>query len=73
MRESARILVVDDEEDLRLGLAETLQGEGHQVETAGDGWKALEQARTARFDLALVDLKMPGPDGMIVLDQLKQL
>jgi DNA-binding NtrC family response regulator len=73
MRESARILVVDDEEDLRLGLAETLQGEGHQVETAGDGWKALEQARTARFDLALVDLKMPGPDGMMVLDQLKQL
>lgn len=73
MRESARILVVDDEEDLRLGLAETLQGEGHQVETAGDGWAALEQARSSHFDLALVDLKMPGPDGMIVLDQLKQL
>ena len=73
MRESARILVVDDEEDLRLGLAETLQGEGHQVETAGDGWRALEQAKARHFDLVLVDLKMPGPDGMIVLDQLKQL
>ncbi|MCC7263371.1 MAG: sigma-54-dependent Fis family transcriptional regulator [Candidatus Latescibacteria bacterium] len=73
MRHSARILVVDDEEDLRLGLAETLQGEGHQVETAGDGWGALEHARALRFDLALVDLKMPGPDGMVVLDQLKQL
>ncbi len=73
MRESAHILVVDDEEDLRLGLAETLQGEGHQVETAGDGWGALEQAKARHFDLVLVDLKMPGPDGMIVLDQLKQL
>ena len=73
MRDSARILVVDDEEDLRLGLAETLQGEDHQVETAADGWKALEQARALRFDLALVDLKMPGMDGMVVLDQLKQL
>lgn len=73
MRESARILVVDDEEDLRQGLAETLQGEGHQVETAAEGWGALEQARALRFDLALVDLKMPGMDGMVVLDQLKQL
>jgi len=73
MRDSARILVVDDEEDLRQGLAETLQGEGHQVETAAEGWGALEQARALRFDLALVDLKMPGMDGMVVLDQLKQL
>ncbi len=73
MRDTARILIVDDEEDLRLGLCETLQQEGYQVEAAGDGWAALDKVRAAAFDLALVDLKMPGPDGMIVLDAIKQV
>ena len=72
MKEQARILIVDDEPDLRLGLVETLQEEGYEVDAAGDGWAALEKVRSALFDLALVDLRMPGPDGMIVLDAIRR-
>ncbi|MSS70428.1 MAG: response regulator [Candidatus Latescibacteria bacterium] len=71
-KEQARILIVDDEPDLRLGLVETLQEEGYEVDAAGDGWAALEKVRSALFDLALVDLRMPGPDGMIVLDAIRR-
>ena len=71
MKDQARILIVDDEPDLRLGLMETLQEEGYEVDDAGDGWVAMEKVRSALFDLALVDLRMPGPDGMIVLDAIR--
>lgn len=67
-RHGAIVLVVDDEDDMREGLAETLRGEGHQVDTAGDGWQALQRVKGRDYDVALVDLKMPGPDGLLVLD-----
>lgn len=64
----AAILVVDDEPDMRQGLAETLSGEGYSVDAAADGWQALEKVKERHYDVALVDLKMPGPDGLLVLD-----
>jgi DNA-binding NtrC family response regulator len=70
MKEPARVLIVDDEADMRVGLCEVLRDEGYAVEEAGNGWEALEKARQQSFDLALVDLKMPGPEGMIVLDAI---
>ena len=60
---SGRILVVDDEPEMALMLAEILQRVGHQVETAGDGQEALERLGRQRFDLVLSDLRMPKLDG----------
>jgi len=61
-RES-RILVVDDELDLAVLVAEMLKEEGHRVETAGSGAAALEKLAGASFDLVISDVKMPDLDG----------
>jgi CheY-like chemotaxis protein/predicted transcriptional regulator len=61
---SSRVLVVDDDVDLRDGLAEVLRDLGYEVTTAGDGGEALAAIRTGvRPSLILLDLAMPGMDG----------
>ncbi len=67
-----QILVADDDAGIREGCARVLRGEGYQVYTAVDGLRALQALREREFDLALLDLKMPGADGMEVLRQIKQ-
>ena len=62
-----RILVVDDEEDVRAFLAETLERGGHDVTQAADGAAAIRAAREEPFDVVLTDLRMPGTDGMTVV------
>ena len=59
-----RILVVDDEETIRLALARFLRTRGYTVETADDGPSALDALRRARFDLMLSDVRMPGITGV---------
>src|SRR5512143_2894843 len=59
-----RILIVDDEANARMALAELLREEGYAVETAADGFKALPKLEDFGPDLVLTDLKMPGMDGM---------
>jgi len=61
------LLVVDDEEAMRRSLAEILRLEGYQVETAPDGKTAISQLQDKDYDLLLLDLKMPGVDGIEVL------
>jgi DNA-binding NtrC family response regulator len=68
-----RILVVDDELDVRQGLAKLLELEGYQVTTAENGTVALERAKAAEFDLVLTDLRMPGLSGVETLIGLKRL
>jgi CheY-like chemotaxis protein len=58
-----RILVVDDEADIREVFAEILRDEGYTVEEAIDGMVGLELLSKGAFDLILVDKKMPGLDG----------
>jgi len=65
------ILVIDDEESMRVGCAQALEAEGYKVLTAENGAEGLEAARKRSFDLILLDLRMPGIDGMEVLKQLK--
>lgn len=59
-----RILVADDEAIIRLGLRTMLTEMGHEVLLASNGREALEVVRTARPDLALLDIRMPLTDGL---------
>jgi DNA-binding NtrC family response regulator len=63
----ARILVVDDERNIRESLCAVLEQNGYDVLAVEDGYKALEKVKDEEWDLALVDLKMPGMEGMQVL------
>ncbi|MGD0225586.1 MAG: response regulator transcription factor [Terriglobia bacterium] len=61
---SARILVVDDEPQIRRVMRTTLVARGYMVSTARSGEEALEKVREERFDLVLLDMNMPGIGGM---------
>lgn len=65
------ILVVDDEKDIRTALAGILEDEGYQIITAACGTEALEAARQELPDLVLLDIWMPGMDGLEALERLK--
>lgn len=67
-----RILVVDDEEGLRLLYKEELEDEGAEVEVAASGEEALEKLEGTEVDLVLLDIKMPGMDGVEVLRRVKE-
>jgi two-component system response regulator PilR (NtrC family) len=67
------ILVVDDEEIMREILEALLIREGYDVRLASSGADALALARTVPFDAALVDIMMPGLDGIATLDELKRM
>ena len=65
------ILIVDDQEDIRRSLTGILEDEGYQVLTASNGSDALEVAREEAPDLVLLDIWMPGMDGIQALESLK--
>jgi DNA-binding response OmpR family regulator len=68
-----RILVVDDEPSVREVVSEYLTGQGYGVETAGDGQEALAVVRRAAPDLVLLDVRMPGIDGIETLRRIRAL
>ncbi len=61
---AGRILVVDDDPQIRRVLKVTLTGQGYEVDDAKNGEGALEKLRESRFDLVLLDMNMPGIDGL---------
>src|ERR671936_2173055 len=67
------ILVIDDEEIMREILETLLTREGYQVRLAASGAEGLDLARTMSFDAAIVDVMMPGMDGIALLDELKKI
>lgn len=69
---SARILVIDDEPDLRTLYELTLLREGYSVETAGDVQSALHQIAERQFDVVLTDMRLPDGSGVQILEQLRQ-
>jgi DNA-binding NtrC family response regulator len=73
MKAKGSILVVDDEEIVRDSLARWLEEDGYQVDTAPDGQAALAKLATQAYAILLVDLKMPGIDGLQVLAQARTL
>jgi DNA-binding NtrC family response regulator len=68
----AKVLLVDDEDQFVEALSRRLAGRGMKVEAAADGEAALRQARGKEYDAILLDLVMPGLDGLEVLKQLRQ-
>lgn len=68
----ARILVVDDEEVVRLSHLRTLSSEHCKVEAVWNGSDALQAMGRQAYDLVLLDLRMPGMDGLSVLQAIKQ-
>ena len=65
-----KILVVEDEESLRLFYEEELMAEGYEVLTAGNGREAIQQLETGKPDLILLDIVMPVMDGMEALGRI---
>jgi DNA-binding NtrC family response regulator len=65
-------LIVDDDDDLREDLAQLFRGLGHNVTAVASGEDALAKAAHTRFDVALLDLHLPGISGIDVLLQLKE-
>ncbi|MBK0422403.1 response regulator transcription factor [Leucobacter sp. CSA2] len=68
---SASILVVDDDRALAEMLGMVLQGEGFATETSADGAEALERFREMRPDLVLLDVMLPGLDGVEVCERIR--
>lgn len=66
-----RILVVDDEPAIRRLVAEALEAEGYEVQTAADGEEAVRLAAFALPDLVLLDVMMPATDGFTVAERLR--
>lgn len=68
----SRILIIDDENNIRLMVRLALQAAGYEVETASDGTEGLEKFVSDNFDLVLLDQRMPGLDGLEVLREMRR-
>ena len=66
----ARLLVVDDERDIRYLYAAELQDEGYQVDTAGSGTDAAELLQQHHYDLIVLDIQMKGESGLQLLQKI---
>jgi two-component system, OmpR family, response regulator len=69
---SMRLLIVEDEEDLRRGLEQALREEGYAVDAAGEGTDALYKAETWDYDAIVLDVMLPGLDGWEILRRLRR-
>jgi two-component system KDP operon response regulator KdpE len=68
---AGRILVVDDDPQIRRVMKVTLTGQGYEVDDANNGESALEKLRNHRFDLVLLDMNMPGMNGLEVCREIR--
>ncbi|MBI3582007.1 MAG: response regulator [Nitrospinae bacterium] len=67
----ARILVVDDDRNMRASLCDALSRRGYEAEPAGDAGAALRMAETGDYQAVITDIRMPGKGGLELLDELK--
>lgn len=66
------ILLIEDDADLRSLYKEVLEGAGHKVEEAGDGVTAIDKIKNVKWDLLLLDIMLPGKDGVKLLKEIKE-
>ncbi len=71
MVENARILVVDDDENIRKVLTMIMEDEGYAVDTAETAKKAIEKTRKNFYNLALIDIRLPDMEGIELLTKMK--
>ena len=69
----AKVLIVEDDDDLRRGLTRRLQASGYEIVQAPDGLRAISVARHERPDVVLLDLGLPAGNGLIVLERYARL
>ena len=69
---STRLLIIDDDVDLCRGLADILSDAGYRVETANDAFAGLEMIEKDAFDVILLDIKLPGMNGIELLRRLRR-
>ena len=69
----ARIQVIDDDQAIRTTIKLLLEREGHEIFLAEDGRKGIEQFQTGQFDLLIVDIFMPGMDGLETIRTIHQM
>ena len=69
---SIKLLVVDDDEDIRILMAEYLKQHGYQVALASDGTTMFEQISGCRPDLIVLDIMMPGEDGLSLCRRMRE-
>jgi DNA-binding NtrC family response regulator len=67
-----QVLLIDDEPELRLTLAEALRDAGHRVQQAGDGADALGMVEASPIDVVICDVRLPGIDGLTLLRKVRQ-
>lgn len=73
MSEQSKVLIVDDDDVVRLSYQRSLQAAHYSVEAVTNGEDALAAVQHKRFDVVLLDLRMPGMDGMAVLRAMKRV
>lgn len=71
MVEAARILIIDDDENIRKVLKTILEDEGYIVDTADTAKKAIEQSEKAFYNLALIDVRLPDMEGIELLSKMR--
>jgi len=69
---SKKVLIIDDEKNIRLTLSQCLEFSNYDVETAVSGEHGLTKYNESKYDVILLDMKMPGIDGMEVLRRIKE-
>jgi DNA-binding response OmpR family regulator len=70
---AAKILIVDDDQDIRQLLGHRLKAQGYQAVFASDAISAVNQARHERPDLILLDLSLPAGDGYVVIERMRAM
>jgi DNA-binding NtrC family response regulator len=70
--EQAKILIIDDEESIRKSLAAVLEEKGYLVDMAENGQVAIEKSKTKAYNLALIDIRLPGMEGTDLLTAIKE-
>ena len=68
-----KILVVDDEKDLAKMLAAILQIKGYEAKPCLDGYKAIEEVRSIHYNLIMMDIRLPGINGVEVFIKIKEI
>lgn len=68
----AKILIVEDDKDIALGLEDDLINHGFQVETVADGMKALHLGKEGNWDLIILDIMLPRKDGFVICQELRR-